>query len=94
MTSIIICRHSTDLCLPKTGDINFPVVFQLCMAELKSKGDKYQRFGYKDEEHMYLGQSLYNKSVFGWAGHRNNGSHFSVAGKVIKINLTLFNFTL
>ena len=67
------------------GDISFPVLFQLCLAELKSKGDKYQRFGYKDEEHMYLGQSLYNDTVFGWAGHRNNGSHFSVAGRVIKI---------
>ena len=78
----------------ESGNISFPVVFQLCLAELKSKGDKYQRFGYKDEENMYLGQSLYNKSVFGWAGHRNNGSYFSVAGRLIKISLNLMIFIL
>ena len=41
----------------------------------------YNHFGYKDDEKMYLGQSLSDEKRFGWAGHDKDGGHYSVASE-------------
>ena len=41
---------------------------------------------------MFLGQSRYDPNTFGWAGHREDGGHFTVQGEVMFLMLeTLFN---
>ena len=41
---------------------------------------------------MFLGQSRYDPNTFGWAGHREDGGHFTVQGAVMFLMLeTLFN---
>ena len=40
----------------------------------------YEKYGYENEEHMYLGWSRYNESVQGWSGHKADGGHFNVKG--------------
>ena len=48
----------------------FPLVFKICpkpafnISAVRSEG-------YQDVWNYFLGISLYNKSVFGWAGHAN-----------------------
>ena len=43
--------------------------------------EKYENYGYENEEQMYLGWSIHNKSVQGWSGHKADGGHFNVEGK-------------
>ena len=33
---------------------------------------------------MFLGQSRYDPNTFGWAGHREDGGHFSVQGEIVR----------
>ena len=63
-------------------DIDFPLVFRVCVNEIKNGNKKYQRFGYNNIEDFFRGQSRYNKSLFGWGGHLPNGSNIgTVEGK-------------
>ena len=36
---------------------------------------------------MFLGQSRYDPNTFGWAGHREDGGHFTVQGAVMFLML-------
>ena len=33
---------------------------------------------------MFLGQSRYDPNTFGWAGHREDGGHFTVQGEIFQ----------
>ena len=33
---------------------------------------------------MFLGQSRYDPNTFGWAGHTEDGGHFSVQGEILQ----------
>ena len=35
----------------------------------------------QDDEYMFVGQSRFNPQVFGWAGHKEGGGHFTTEGK-------------
>ena len=55
-------------------DIEFPFIFRLCATEKKDKDEKYRQFGYKNVYNLFLGESMYNRSIYGWNGHQENGS--------------------
>ena len=38
---------------------------------------------------MFLGQSRYDPNTFGWAGHREDGGHFTVQGAVMFLMLEI-----
>ena len=42
---------------------------------------------YENDEKMFLGQSRYDPNTFGWAGHREDGGHFTVQGAVMFLML-------
>ena len=65
----------------KTSELEkFPITFRLCANNLYFNRSFYHELGYEDDEKMFLGQSLYNSSIFGWQGHKQDGGHFSTEG--------------
>ena len=56
------------------SEIKFPMLLQVCLVENKEDKARFQRLGYLDDYGYYQGQSVYNSSLFGWAGHTLNGS--------------------
>ena len=43
--------------------------------------ETYNKYGYENEEKMYLGKSMHNESVQGWSGHKADGGYFNVEGQ-------------
>ena len=53
-------------------DIQFPVLFKICIKP-SFNVDELQATGYQNIWKYFIGQSLYNDSLFGWAGHAEDG---------------------
>ena len=78
--------YKTDL-----KDIDFPLVFKLCVMEKHNSTARYTNVGYEDSFNFFQGVSKYNKSLYGWSGHYENGSTIaSVEGKYLIIIIILF----
>ena len=64
-------------------DIEFPITFKICANKdnLSIVDKKYEMYGYEDLWQFYNGQSMYNASTIGWAGHTKDGTTIApVAG--------------
>ena len=73
-----IVKYKKDL-----SEIEYPITFKICddASNLSFTAEKYQKYGYSDLWQFYSGQSMFNSSVYGWAGHTENGTTFgSVEG--------------
>ena len=57
----------------KLNDLEFPLSFRVCV-EVDDEGENYQKVGYQNKNEFIKGRSIYNDSIFGWAGHTHNGS--------------------
>ena len=57
----------------KMEDIDFPVVFKICFKN-SFYLDQLKAAGYNSVWQYFQGVSRFNRSVFGWAGHTENGS--------------------
>ena len=57
----------------KLDDIEFPVLFKICF---KNSFDltKLEEAGYSSVSKYFSGVSKFNKSLYGWAGHTENGT--------------------
>ena len=64
--SLIIVAVGAVRCL-KDGR-RFPLTFKLCAYYLDGDNERFEAVGYENEEMMYLGQSRFNDSIFGWSG--------------------------
>ena len=67
-------------------NVEFPISFQICVNEFNvtnSTNEKYQQYGYDGIWEYFRGQSRYNSTIVGWAGHKQNHSTdtFTVEGK-------------
>ena len=58
----------------KLDDIEFPVIFRICIYA-SFNNDKLRQAGYKSSWTYFIGQSIYNKNVYGWGGHYNDTSN-------------------
>ena len=64
----------------KLDDIEFPVLFKMCIKPSFNL-DELQATGYQNIWNYFIGQSMHNGSLFGWAGHTEDGEVFgSVKG--------------
>ena len=61
------------------NEVEFPMTFRICAYELRDAQSRYQSFGYESHWDYFQGKSMFNDTLFGWAGHDQNGS---VLGKV------------
>ena len=67
-------------------DLEFPIVFRVCATEANLTGanEKFHEVGYTDLWKFFHGESMYNDSFYGWAGHTENGSTIgSVEGGIL-----------
>ena len=63
-------------------NIDFPVALKICIADANNN-EKFQKLGYADLYSLFIGQSMFNKSLVGWNGHTQNFSTLmSVRGKM------------
>ena len=47
----------------------FSLTIRLCAYRLDGSNERFESVGYEDEERMFLGQSRFDHSKFGWSGH-------------------------
>ena len=64
--------------LPSLEAARFPLTFRLCAYRLDGSNERFESVGYEDEEKMFLGQSRFDHSKFGWSGH---GVNMGVSGE-------------
>ena len=53
-------------------EIEFPIIFRLCFKNAFDL-DEIKEAGYNGVYYYFMGQSVYNKNLFGWAGHTKDG---------------------
>ena len=57
----------------KLEDLEFPVIFKLCFQNSFNL-EKLVKAGYSSVSNYFKGESRFNSSLYGWAGHNSNGS--------------------
>ena len=62
----------------KLDDIEFPVDFKICIFPSIEK-EILKSLGYKNTWYYFLGQSIHNGNIYGWAGHQDQ-YNYSVTG--------------
>ena len=63
-------QKTTDITEKKLNDMKFPIIFKICMKPGFNVA-ALNREGYASITDYFLGQSRYNSSIYGWAGHTN-----------------------
>ena len=57
------------------NEIEFPIGIKICATENRTEESLRTNIsGYERMFTFFQGQSMYNKSLFGWSGHTENGS--------------------
>ena len=56
------------------NEIDFPITFRICAYDLKDTVSRYKSFGYAHYGDYFRGRSMFNDTLYGWAGHDQNGS--------------------
>ena len=59
----------------KLNKLEFPLSFKIC-AEPSNEAKEYRKVGYRNKKDFINGRNKYNKSIFGWAGMKSDGSPF------------------
>ena len=68
----------------KLSEITFPAIFKFCFKNGFNL-EKLRASGYRNVLEYFEGRSKYNRSLFGWAGHTENGSvGFGIQGNLKK----------
>ena len=60
--------------------VEFPLIFKLCVRELKNNSDRYKRVGYAEERSFYYGSINPEKKIIGWNGNANGSAIGTVEG--------------
>ena len=68
------------------NDVHFPMIFRICAFELYDTVSRYQSFGYDTYQDFFRGMSMFNNTLYGWAGHDEEGSIVgNVEGKMLNL---------
>ena len=63
-------------------DVEFPVLFKLCVKPAFNQTE-LEAAGYENSWGYFKGESMFNSSIIGWAGHTRDGQIVSdVSGKL------------
>ena len=64
---------------------DFPLIFKICPQPGFKEHDVFKENGYKSFYYYFMGRSMFNKTSYGWAGHKNDSSGpLSTVEKVFK----------
>ena len=66
-------QKTTDITEKKLNDMKFPIIFKICLKPGFNR-TVLREEGYLGPVAYFLGQSRYNHSVYGWAGHTNTSN--------------------
>ena len=66
----------------RLGDIEFPIVIKICVIPTYNLTSLYD-YGYEDKYRFFLGQSRFNNSTYGWAGHTNSSTTLGSVEEVL-----------
>ena len=61
----------------------FPLIFKICVQPAINK-EALEEAGYKGTHGYFSGQSAFNKSIFGWAGHTNDSGTYGTVEEVYR----------
>ena len=64
-------------------DIDFPVVIRICISPGFNE-TALREVGYNDTWSYFIGQSRFNDSVFGWAGHAEDSGTIGTVGEILE----------
>ena len=64
------------------GDIEFPILIKICVIPAYNITALYE-YGYADYYRFFLGQSRFNESTYGWAGHTNSSENLGTVEEVL-----------
>ena len=53
---------------------DFPLIFKICPQPGFKEHDVFKENGYESFYHYFMGRSMFNKTSYGWAGHKNDSS--------------------
>ena len=56
----------------KLDDIEFPSIFKICINP-SANLTELKKVGYDNIWNYFIGRSLFNRTIFGWAGHTSEG---------------------
>ena len=62
---------------------DFPLIFEICIQPAFNK-TALEETGYGHEYRYFQGKSMFNNSVFGWAGHTNDSSTYGTVEEVYR----------
>ena len=66
------------------NEIEFPMTFRICAFELNDTVSRYKLFGYNNHDDYFRGRSMFNDTLYGWAGHDQYGSVLAnVEGEIL-----------
>ena len=65
----------------KLSNLEFPLSFRVCV-EVNNDAKEYQKVGYRNKYDFIRGKNLYNDSMIGWAGMKNDGYPFGIVGGI------------
>ena len=66
------------------NEIDFPITFRICAFELNDTVSRYKLFGYNNHDDYFRGRSMFNDTLYGWAGHDQYGSVLAnVEGEIL-----------
>ena len=77
--SVTITQEKTE----KLGDIQFPVVLKICIIPGFNE-TAIREAGYNESWFYFHGQSKFNGSIFGWAGHNNRSETLGEVEEIFK----------
>ena len=63
-------------------DIEFPLVVKVCVVPGFNQTAIHE-VGYADAWHYFIGQSRFNKSLIGWAGHTEESGTYGTVEQVL-----------
>ena len=64
-------------------DMDFPLVIKVCVNPGLNQA-ALQELGYKGTWEFFLGQSRFNRSVYGWAGHTKNSGKIKSVKEILE----------
>ena len=50
------------------SNIDFPLVFKICIRDVENT-EKFEKLGYSNRYAVFIGKSMFNRSLVGWNGH-------------------------
>ena len=70
---------------------DFPLIFKICPQPGFRAKDVFKENGYKTAFNYFYGRSMFNKTIYGWAGHKNDSSGPLSTAEMVYSKVSMFS---